>query len=174
EQPSMARNETAKYTELQPDGRARQFTFTMGPKSLITRPSAQMRLPAPGFYELSGLAWSGHGRVARVDVSADGGASWAAATLAEPVLPAALTRFRAPWQWSGEPAVLQSRVTDERGNVQPSRAALLASRGRHGYYHYNAVVSWAVAADGYVSHVYVDTPPETTPLEDLFMDEAWD
>ncbi|MEQ8231590.1 MAG: sulfite dehydrogenase [Gammaproteobacteria bacterium] len=174
DQPAMARNETAKYTELQPDGRARQFTFTMGPKSLITRPSAQMRLPAPGFYEISGLAWSGYGRVARVEVSADAGASWAEAALAEPILPAALTRFRAPWQWSGGPAVLQSRVTDEHGNVQPSRAALLAERGRHGYYHYNAIVSWAVADDGYVTHTYVDTPIEKTPLEDLFMDEEWD
>ena len=174
EQPAMARNETARYTELMPGGRARQFTFTMGPKSLITRPSAQMRLPSPGFYEISGLAWSGHGRVRRVEVSADGGESWAEAALAEPVLPAALTRFRAPWHWSGGPAVLQSRVTDETGRVQPTRAALLAERGRHGYYHYNAIVSWAVADDGYLTHAYVDTPPETTPLEDLFMDDEWD
>ncbi len=174
-QPAMARNETSKYTELMPDGRARQFTFTMGPKSLITRPSAEMRLPAHGVYEISGLAWSGYGRVARVEVSADGGASWRDAALNEPRLPACLTRFRIPWQWDGQAAVLQSRVTDDSGRVQPARAALLAERGRHGYYHFNGVVSWAVAGDGRVSHVYVDEEdgPESA-LDDLFIDDEWD
>lgn len=174
--PAMARNETSKYTELQPDGRARQFTFTMEPKSLITRPSALMRLPGHGYYEVSGLAWSGHGRVARVEVSADAGTSWAEAELSTPVLPACLTRFRVPWAWSGQSAVLQSRVTDETGRVQPARATLLAERGRHGYYHYNAIVSWAVAPDGNVSHVYPDggEEAEKTELEGLFMDDEWD
>ncbi len=172
--PAMARNETARYTELQADGRARQFTFTMAPKSLITRPSAEMRLPEHGIYELSGLAWSGHGRVARVEVSADGGATWLDAALAEPVLPAALTRFRAPWRWAGQPAVLQSRVTDDSGRVQPTRAALLAERGRHGYYHYHAIVSWAVAADGRVSHVYPDSAAPESDFDGLFIDDEWD
>ena len=174
EQPAMARNETSKYTELQPDGRARQFTFTMGPKSLITRPCAEMRLPAHGRYELSGLAWSGHGTVARVEVSADGGQSWADAELNPPLLPAALTRFRIPWDWRGQTAVLQSRVTDEHGNVQPARAELLAERGRHGYFHYNAIVSWAVDDGGRVSHVYPDASPLKSDLDTLFMDDNWD
>ncbi|MGE0486579.1 MAG: sulfite dehydrogenase [Gammaproteobacteria bacterium] len=172
--PAMARNETARYTELQPDGSARQFTFIMEPKSLITRPSATMHLPAHGIYEISGLAWSGRGRVARVEVSADGGASWADAELATPVLPACLTRFRLPWAWSGQPAILQSRVTDDGGRRQPARAELLVQRGRHGYYHYNAVVSWAVDSDGRVSHVYADGEVDKSELEGLFMDDAWD
>jgi sulfane dehydrogenase subunit SoxC len=170
DRPVMARNETSRYTELQPDGKARMFTFVMEAKSLITAPSAGMRLPAHGYYELTGLAWSGYGKVTRVEVSADGGTSWADAALNEPVLPCSLTRFRIPWEWKGQPAVLQSRATDEKGAVQPTRSALVAARGRHGYFHYNAIVSWAVTEDGALSHIYPDVDPEagdapTDPFE---------
>jgi len=154
DQPVMARNETAKYTELQPDGRARQFTFVMDVKSVITAPSHGQHLRTPGFRAISGLAWSGHGKIARAEVSTDGGRHWADATLDGPVLPRCLTRFRAPWEWTGRPAVLQSRATDETGAVQPARAALVAQRGLNGYFHYNAIVSWAVDADGDVTHTY--------------------
>lgn len=153
-QPVMARNETAKYTELLPSGKARQFTFVMDAKSIITFPSPGQHLRGPGLYRISGLAWSGRGRIKRVDISADGGRSWAEAALQEPVLPQCFTRFRLPWRWDGSPLVLESRAVDETGYVQPERRALIAERGRHGYFHYNAIVSWAVAADGTVSHVY--------------------
>jgi sulfane dehydrogenase subunit SoxC len=153
-QPVMARNETAKYTELLPSGKARQFTFVMDAKSIITFPSPGQHLRGPGLYQISGLAWSGRGRIKRVDISADGGRSWAEAALQEPVLPQCFTRFRLPWRWDGSPLVLKSRAVDETGYVQPERRALIAERGRHGYFHYNAIVSWAVAADGTVSHVY--------------------
>ena len=152
--PVMARNETAKYTELQPDGKARQFTFVMEVKSLITSPSPGYRMRGPMRYQLSGLAWSGRGRIRRVEVSADGGRSWADAALQGPVLPRCLTRFRAPWQWDGRPVVLKSRATDETGAVQPERAALVAQRGSAGYFHYHAIVAWAIDEDGRVSHVY--------------------
>jgi sulfane dehydrogenase subunit SoxC len=154
EQPVMSRNETAKYTELQPDGRARQFTHVMEVKSLITSPSHGQRLQGQAVYEIKGLAWSGRGRIRRVEVSADGGRSWAEAALEGPVLPRCLTRFRAAWQWSGQPGVLKSRATDETGAVQPERAALVAQRGLNGYFHYNAIVAWAVDAEGAVAHVY--------------------
>ncbi len=154
DRPAMSRNETAQYTQLLPDGRARQFDFVMGPKSLITSPSHGQRLPGAGLYEVSGLAWSGHGAVAAVDVSQDGGRHWVPARLEAPVLDRCFTRFRAAWQWDGTPAVLQSRVRDQLGNLQPGRAALIAERGRNGYFHYNAVVSWAVDGDGAVRHVY--------------------
>jgi sulfane dehydrogenase subunit SoxC len=154
DRPAMTRNETAKYTELLPSGKARQFTFVMDAKSLITSPSFGQFLPEPGVYEIKGLAWSGRGRVGKVEVSADGGKSWAEAALTEPVLPRCFTRFRAAWKWDGKPAVLQSRVTDEAGTIQPEREALVAERGRHGYFHYNAIVSWAVSEDGEVTHVY--------------------
>jgi len=153
-EPVMARNETAKYTELLPSGRTRQFTFVMDAKSLITSPSCKQRLKGPSIYEIKGLAWSGRGRIARVDVSADGGKSWAQAALEDPVLPRCFTRFRIPWKWDGGPATLMSRAVDETGYVQPARDALVAARGRHGYFHYNAIVAWGVDEDGLVSHVY--------------------
>jgi sulfane dehydrogenase subunit SoxC len=154
DRPVMARNETAKYTELQPDGKARQFTFVMEAKSLITHPSPGQRLQGPGLYQVSGLAWSGRGRIVRVDVSADGGTTWAEAMLQDPVLSKSFTRFRIPWRWDGSNVILKSRATDETGYVQPERAALTAARGRNGYYHYNGIVSWTVAEDGSLSHVY--------------------
>jgi sulfane dehydrogenase subunit SoxC len=154
DQPVMARNETAKYTELQPDGSARQFTFVMDAKSLITSPSHGQRLNGPSVYEIRGLAWSGRGRIAKVEVSADGGKTWAVAALQAPVLPRCLTRFRAAWKWDGQPAILKSRATDETGDVQPERNLLVEQRGRNGYFHYNAIVAWEVDADGDVRHVY--------------------
>ncbi len=154
DRPAMARNETGKYTELLPSGRARQFTFVIDAKSLITSPSHGQLLPAPDFYEIRGLAWSGRDRIKKVDVSADGGKTWAEADLQDPVLPRCFTRFRSAWKWNGEPAILKSRATDETGYMQPERKALVAERGRHGYFHYNAIVAWEVDEDGAVNHVY--------------------
>ena len=153
-QPVMARNETAKYTELQPDGKARQFTFVMEAKSLITHPSPGLHLRGPGLYQISGLAWSGRGKIRKVEVSADGGKSWAEAALQEPVLSQSFTRFRIPWRWDGSPVVLLSRAMDETGYVQPDRDTLIRERGRQGYFHYNAIVRWAVEPEGSIRHVY--------------------
>lgn len=154
DEPAMSRNETARYTELLPSNQARQFTQAMDVKSVVTTPSHGHSLPQPDVYEIRGLAWSGHGRIRRVEVSADGGASWADAQLQSPVLPRAFTRFRAAWRWSGQPALLQSRATDETGQVQPTRDALVAARGTRGFYHYNAIVSHEVDENGVVSHSY--------------------
>ena len=171
--PIMARNETARYTELLPSGKARMFTFTMEAKSLITSPSGGMVLQqGPGLYQVTGLAWSGRGRITQVEVSADGGETWAPAALQEPVLPKAFTRFRIPWQWDGAPAILQSRATDETGYVQPEREQLLAARGRHGFYHYNAIVTWSVDEAGSVSHVYAAQQEQSGA--DLGIDAGWD
>lgn len=153
-QPTMARNETSKYTELMPSGKARQFTFVMEAKSLITQPSFGHKLKQPGLYQISGLAWSGRGKIAKVEVSADGGKTWAQAQLQEPVLSKCFTRFRIPWQWNGQQAILKSRAIDETGYVQPERDVLVKSQGQHGYFHYNAIVSWEVASNGSISHVY--------------------
>jgi sulfane dehydrogenase subunit SoxC len=150
--PVMAKDETSKYTVLLKDGKAWQFVFPMEVKSIITQPSPGVALKGQGFYEISGLAWSGNGRIKQVEVSADGGASWAAAALQEPVLPKALTRFRAAWQWNGGPAVLQSRATDETGMVQPTRAVFAAERGLRGVYHYNAIASWKIDEKGEASN----------------------
>lgn len=154
DQPAMGRNETARYTELLPSGKARQFSGVMDVKSLITAPSHGHSLSGPGLHELRGLAWSGRGRIVRVEVSVDGGERWSDAALQGPVLPRCLTRFRLPWRWDGRPALLQSRATDDSGAVQPTRSALLAERGDKGFYHYNAIVSWDIDRHGYVSHAY--------------------
>src|SRR5580704_6167247 len=122
EGPTMTKDETSKYTILLPNGKSLQFCFAQEAKSMITRPSPGLAMGSPGLYEITGLAWSGYGRIKKVEVSADGGKSWGAAALQEPVLSKALTRFRVPWQWDGGPATLQSRATDESGYVQPSRS----------------------------------------------------
>ena len=154
EGPTMTKDETSKYTILLNDGKSLQFCFALEAKSMITRPSPGLTMGAPGLYEITGLAWSGYGRIAKVEVSADGGASWALAALQEPVLPKSVTRFRLPWRWDGGPAVLQSRATDDSGYVQPSRSKLIADRGARGNYHFNGITSWGVAQGGEVKHVY--------------------
>jgi sulfane dehydrogenase subunit SoxC len=152
EEPWQTRQETSHYTDLMPDGTARQFTFVMEAKSVIIHPSGGQQLAGPGFVEISGLAWSGRGRILQVEVSTDGGASWSLATLQAPVLPIAWTRFRFPWTWDGKQARLQSRAIDETGYVQPTRDQLIAVRGTHSFYHYNGIKTWAVAANGEVSN----------------------
>jgi sulfane dehydrogenase subunit SoxC len=154
DRPYMTRMESAAHTGLMPDGKARQFMFVMEAKSVITFPSAGQRLPGSGFYEITGLAWSGRGRVRRVEISTDGGRTWRPATLQEPVLRLAHTRFRFPWRWDGREAVLQSRCTDETGYVQPTRADLVRIRGLNSVYCNNAIQSWKVMADGSIHNVH--------------------
>ncbi|KJK21863.1 molybdopterin-binding protein [Burkholderiaceae bacterium 16] len=151
-EPFMTREETAKYTDSLPDGSARQFTFLMDVKSVITFPAPDHVLRDRGFHEIAGLAWSGHGRIRRVDVSVDGGRGWREAKLQAPVLDRALTRFRLSWRWDGGPAVLQSRAIDEAGNVQPLPDQLVAARGYESTYHYNAIQAWRVGADGRIAN----------------------
>ena len=156
--PFETREETSKYTDLMANGKARQFTFVMEAKSVITFPSGEMKLPGPGFYEITGLAWSGRGKVARVEVSTNGGQTWNEARLQDPILPICHTRFRLPWYWDGKSAILQSRCTDETGYVQPTIKQLTDVRGTNGplgsIYHLNGVQSWAVADNGSVSNVH--------------------
>ena len=155
DRPDMTREETSKYKDLMPNGEARQLTFAMDAKSLITRPSGGQHLAAPGFYQISGLAWSGRGRVRRVEVSTDGRRSWAEAQLQDPVLPLAHTRFRFDWVWDGSETTLASRCIDETGDVQPTRAALIAVRGTQSSYHNNAIQAWRIRPDGGVENVDV-------------------
>lgn len=152
--PVMSKDETSRYTVLLKDEKAWQFVFPMEVKSIITRPAPGLRMTAPGFHEISGLAWSGNGSIRRVDVSADGGQTWAPAALQGPILPLAPVRFRAPWNWDGGPAILQSRATDSTGMVQPTRAAFIAERGLRGVYHFNAIASWKIDEKGEASNVY--------------------
>ncbi len=151
--PFMTREETSHYTDLMPDGTARQFTFVMEAKSVITSPSGGQQI-RPGFVEIRGLAWTGRGKILSVEVSTDGGATWRPAALHGPILPKCHTRFVLPWRWNGAEAILQSRCTDETGYVQPTRSALLTARGEHSVYHYNGIQRWHLAADGTVSNLH--------------------
>jgi sulfane dehydrogenase subunit SoxC len=160
---AMSFYEARTYAPLLPGGKAYRFYFVQEVKSFITHPSPGLRLSGPGFYEISGLAYSGNGKIARVMVSADGGRSWAEAALQEPVLSKAFTRFRVPWRWDGSPAMLQSRAWDEAGHAQPTRAEIVAARGEAtrvpspvGFpsQHYNGPTSWAVSGEGEVKHAY--------------------
>ena len=153
DQPYMAKDETSKYTDLMPDGKARLFTFEMDAKSVITHPSGGRKLSGPGFYEIRGLAWTGRGRIEKVDVSTDGGITWKAAQLQEPRLAMAFTRFRMAWEWDGSEVQIMSRATDETGYVQPSREELTEARGLNSNYHYNGTKIWRVGADGEVHSV---------------------
>jgi sulfane dehydrogenase subunit SoxC len=163
ETPGMTFYESRTYAAILPGGKAYRFYFLQEVKSFITHPSPGLAMKGPGFYEISGIAYSGNGRIAKVMVSADGGKSWAQAALQEPIHSKAFTRFRAPWRWDGGPAVLQSRAWDEAGYAQPTRAELVASRGQTTKVppvtafvsqHYNAIVSWSIERGGEVKHVY--------------------
>ena len=152
--PTMTKDETSKYTDLRADGKSLMFTYPMEVKSVITRPAPGLKTTGPGLYELSGIAWSGRGKIRKVEVSADGGQTWAEAALAAPVLAYALTRFRIAWKWNGAPTVLKSRATDDAGRVQPTRDELIAQQGANVVYHYHAIQAWRVESTGEVKNVY--------------------
>jgi sulfane dehydrogenase subunit SoxC len=153
DQPWHTREEVLHYIDLMPDGTHRQYASIQECKSVITTPSGGQKLVGRGFHNVSGLAWSGRGRVKRVDVSFDGGRNWRTARLEGPVLPKALARFNIDWTWDGAPALLQSRAIDETGYVQPKISELRAVRGTRSIYHNNAIQTWEVAASGEVSNV---------------------
>lgn len=153
--PSMTKDETSKYSDLRDDGISELFTFPMEVKSVITSPSPGLNLRKKGIYQISGIAWSGSGKIKKVELSADGGKSWAEAQLDEHVLPKSLTRFRSAWMWDGSDSSLMSRAIDEKGNVQPRRDAWLEGKAVNTFYHYNAIQSWAISSGGEVSNVYL-------------------
>jgi sulfane dehydrogenase subunit SoxC len=161
DEPYMAMMETSRYPSLKPDGKSRWFEFELGPKSVITRPAGGYHLPVRGFYEITGLAWSGGGAIRRVEVSTDGGRTWKDAQLHDPVARKAHTRFSSPWNWSGEEAVLQSRCTDDQGVVQPTMAEVAKLWGVEVDYFrktslivgdFNAIQPWKVSRDGSVQN----------------------
>jgi sulfane dehydrogenase subunit SoxC len=151
--PWGTKDESIHYVDLMPDGTHRQYTSIQECKSVVTTPSGGQTLVDKGFYNVSGLAWSGRGRIRKVDVSFDGGRNWQEAKLQTPVLSKCLTRFTIPWNWQGGRAVIQSRATDETGFVQPTYRQLREVRGTRSIYHNNAIQSWLVDAGGEVSNV---------------------
>ncbi|ELX11859.1 putative nitrate reductase [Janthinobacterium sp. HH01] len=155
DQPWDTKDETIHYVDLMPDGQHRQYTSIQECKSVITTPSGGQTLLDRGYYNISGLAWSGRGRIKRVDVSTDGGRNWRTARVEGPVQNKALTRFNIDWVWDGGNAVLQSRAIDDSGYVQPKINQLRAVRGTRSIYHNNAIQSWQVSPNGEVSNVQV-------------------
>ncbi|WP_255568967.1 sulfite dehydrogenase [Comamonas sp. NLF-1-9] len=153
DQPWATKDEAVHYIDLMPDGQHRQYTSIQECKSVISTPSGGQVLLATGFYNITGLAWSGRGKIKRVDVSVDGGRNWRSARLEAPVLDKCLTRFNIDWVWDGKPAIVQSRAMDETGYVQPSYKQLRAVRGSRSIYHNNAIQSWLVQENGEVKNV---------------------
>jgi len=164
DQPAYSYFETKNYSQILPGGKTWRFHFLMEVKSFISQPSYGSSLKQPGLYAISGLAYSGTGRIVKVMVSADGGKSWGEAALQGPIHEKAFTRFVMPWRWDGQPAILQSRAYDDGGNVQPLRAEFVAVRGEatrpvttpltFPNQHYNSITSWAVDSTGAIKHVY--------------------
>ncbi len=155
DRPFMTRDETSRYTDPLADGTARIFSFEIDAKSLITYPAHPVRLESPGHVGITGYAWTGRGRIEQVEISVDGGATWADAQLQTPVLPKALTRFSYEWEWDGDPAHLMSRAVDETGYVQPTVAQMQAARGPRSRYHYNTIRGWRVESDGSIGFATV-------------------
>jgi sulfane dehydrogenase subunit SoxC len=152
DQPWMTRWETDRYTQLLANGKAMQFQLRMETNSVITSPSGMMEIH-PGYHRITGLAWSGHGKIAKVEISTDEGRTWKQAELNYPVLPKAQTRFQLDWTWDGKPTKIVSRSTDDKGNVQPDRKSFIAQMGTNALFHYNAQQTWAIDASGRVSNV---------------------
>ena len=151
--PYMAREETSKYTDLLKDGNARMFTWVMDAKSVVTSPCPEKAINNKGVQLLKGIAWSGRGKIKRVDVSLDAGRNWRTAELHGPVLEKSLARFTMPFEWDGEEMFIQSRAIDETGYIQPTIQALQAERGVNSIYHNNAIATWMVNKDGSVDNV---------------------
>ena len=155
DKPYGTKDETIHYVDLMPDGTHRQYTSTQECKSVVTTPSGGQVLQGKGYFNISGLAWSGRGKVQRVDVSVDGGRNWRSARLESPVLSKCLTRFNLDWVWDGKPALVQSRAIDETGYVQPTQRQLRAVRGTRSIYHNNAMQTWLVQESGEVGNVHL-------------------
>ena len=153
DQPYATKDEALHYIDLMPSGQHLQYASLQECKSVVTTPSGGQRLLAQGFYNITGLAWSGRGKVKKVDISVDGGRNWRAARLESPVLSKCLTRFNFDWRWDGTPALIQSRAVDETGYVQPTYRQNREVRGSRSTYHNNSIQTWLVESSGEVKNV---------------------
>ena len=162
DQPYWSHYESVSYANVKPfDGKSRNFQFEMEPGGVITFPSGAQQLQGPGLYEISGLAWSGGGSVQRVEITIDGGKTWKDAQLQTPILRKAHTRFRLPWKWDGQEAVLMSRTTDDNGDIQPTLAQLSKIwhvtpdfwlESNETVQHFNALQPWRIDREGKVTN----------------------
>ena len=156
DEPWHHREETSKYTDLLANGTARRFTWEMDVKSVITNPSPQAPIThGRGQTVITGLAWSGAGKISRVDVTIDGGRNWHAARVDGPSLSKSLHRFYFDFDWDGSELLIQSRAMDEHGNVQPTKEMLRSVRGENSIYHNNGIQTWHVRGDGSAENVEI-------------------
>ncbi|MBP7914368.1 MAG: sulfite dehydrogenase [Vitreoscilla sp.] len=155
DKPYATKDEGIHYMDLMPGGLHRQYTNIQECKSVVTTPSGGQVLLDKGFYNISGLAWSGRGAIRQVDVSVDGGRNWRRARLEGPVMSKCLTRFNIDWVWDGKPALIQSRAMDSTGYVQPTYSQLRKVRGTRSIYHNNAIATWLVQEGGEVKNVQI-------------------
>jgi sulfane dehydrogenase subunit SoxC len=153
DKPWATKDEAIHYVDLMPGGLHRQYTSIQECKSVVTTPSGGQVLLDKGFFNVSGLAWSGRGKIRRVDVSVDGGRNWRTARLETPVLDRCMTRFNIDWIWDGKPALIQSRATDDSGYVQPTYGELRKVRGTRSIYHNHSIQTWLVQESGEVKNV---------------------
>ena len=153
DKPWATKDEAVHYMDLMPDGQHRQYSSIQECKSVVTTPSGGQLLQGKGFYNITGLAWSGRGAIKKVDVSVDGGINWKPARMETPVMRKCLTRFNMDWIWDGKACIIQSRATDDTGYVQPTMVQLRAVRGTRSIYHNNAIQSWLVQENGEVKNV---------------------
>ena len=94
------------------------------PRSLMVPPGipdfpARSRFVEPGSCLLEGRAWSGSGPIAKVEVSVDGGGSWADAALEAGVSKFAWHGWSCEWEAHAGEHVLCCRATDSEGETQP-------------------------------------------------------
>jgi DMSO/TMAO reductase YedYZ molybdopterin-dependent catalytic subunit len=109
---------TKTYVLEGPDYPAKVVLRQQTIKSAVALPWGA-RLPV-GRHRLRGFAWSPVGRISRVEVSLDRGATWQPAALGEPNLPRAWVRWEFEWNAPAGDHVILSRATDDRGNTQPA------------------------------------------------------
>jgi sulfane dehydrogenase subunit SoxC len=155
DEPWEQREETSKYTDLLADGRARRFTWIMDAKSVVTSPSPQAPLVQKGPNVITGIAWSGRGRMQRIDVTIDGGKNWTTARLDGPNMPLSMVRFYLDFDWDGREMLIQSRAMDETGYVQPTKEELRKVRGVNSIYHNNGIQTWLVRSNGETENVEI-------------------
>jgi sulfane dehydrogenase subunit SoxC len=147
------------YEKQHPNNKITWFTMEMPPQSCILRPSGGQQLTRRGFHEIRGIAWTGAGKITKVEVTVDGGKTWKEAHVEGPVHSKADTRFTFPWSWNGEETIIAARCTDEKGSTQPSTPEAARMRGMdvqslktQAVQRNNVVQPWKIGRDGKVSN----------------------
>jgi sulfane dehydrogenase subunit SoxC len=124
EEPFEGYQNAVSYRIYQAEGDPGEPVTRMQPRSLMVPPGVpdfltRERHLEPGPVPLTGRAWSGHGPIERVEISTDGGASFADAAVDPPLGPHAWRGFRLDWDAQPGEYELCSRATDSAGNTQP-------------------------------------------------------